>query len=320
MSIGKITRIPLRNVWKHEAHDFTTWLEHNIDVLNEIIEPTLTVVDRESSAGDFKLDLLAEDELNQTVVIENQLERSDHDHLGKVLTYLAAFDAKIAIWIVGQPRPEHVSAVSWLNESNTSAAFYLIKAEAVSIENSPPALLLTAIVSPSDESKIVANEKKHLSERHHLRHDFWAELLEMAKNKTSLHSNISPSNQNWISASAGSTGTSFAYVVTQKWWRVELYISKGKDLKEENEFIFDLIHQHRQDIESEFGSALNWERLDEKIGCRISYKQTTGGYRSNKEEWPAIHSQMIDSMIKFEHAIREPLKLAANQPIVNRMT
>ncbi|MGV6815091.1 MAG: DUF4268 domain-containing protein [Phycisphaerales bacterium] len=308
MTIGKINRIPLRDVWKHEAHDFTTWLEQNIDVLNEIIEPNLTIVDRESSAGDFKLDLLAEDDQNQTVVIENQLERSDHDHLGKVLTYLAAFDAKIAIWIVGHPRPEHVSAVSWLNESNTAAAFYLIKAEAVSIGDSPPALLLTAIVSPSDESKIVAHEKKQLSERHHLRQEFWTALLEQAKDITNLHSNISPSNQNWISASAGTTGTSFAYVITQKWWRVELYIDRGKNSNQENQRIFDLIHEQSDSIEANFGDKISWERLDEKRACRVSSKRNSGGYKSSIDQWPEIHAQMIDSMIRLENAVRKPLE------------
>ncbi len=319
MSIGKITRIPLRDVWKHEAHDFTKWLENNIDVLNEIIEPNLSVVERESSAGDFKLDLLAEDDQNQTVVIENQLERSDHDHLGKVLTYLAAFDAKIAIWIVGQPRPEHVSAISWLNESNTAAAFYLIKAEAVSINDSPPALLLTVIVSPSDESKLVANEKKQLSERHHIRQEFWTALLDQAKNKSPLHANISPSNQNWVSASAGTTGIGLAYVVAQGWWRVELYIDRGKNSNEENKRIFDLIHEHRESIEADFGDSISWERLDEKRACRISYKQTTGGYRSNTDQWEGIHSHMIDSMIRLEKAVRQPLENALKASSMNKV-
>ena len=99
MSIGRITRVKLREVWKHEALDFTTWLEDNTDVLNEVLDFNLVSVEREKAAGDFSVDLVGEDEDGQTVIIENQLEKSDHDHLGKVLTYLAAMDARAAVWI-----------------------------------------------------------------------------------------------------------------------------------------------------------------------------------------------------------------------------
>ena len=130
--IGKIARVPLREVWKHEALDFTRWLEENIDVLNEVLDLSLTAAEREQPAGDFNVDLVAEDEAGDPVVIESQLGKSDHGHLGKVLTYLAAVGAKRAIWIVADPRPEHVGAISWLNESS-SGFFYLLKVEAIKI-------------------------------------------------------------------------------------------------------------------------------------------------------------------------------------------
>ena len=101
--IGTLERVPFREVWPHEAHDFTKWLEDNIDVLNDIINLSLSSVEREQSAGDFSVDLVAEDDEGNLVVIENQLERSDHDHLGKLITYLTALDAKAAIWIVADP-------------------------------------------------------------------------------------------------------------------------------------------------------------------------------------------------------------------------
>jgi len=174
--VGRLLRLPLREVWKHEALDFTTWLQDNIDVLNEVIGLTLSNAEREQSAGTFSVDLVAEDETGNPVVIENQLEKSDHDHLGKVITYLTAIGAKSAIWIVADPRPEHVGAISWLNESS-SAAFYLLKVEAVRIGDSPPAPLLTLIVGPSKESRDVGSTKKELAERHLVRRTFWTELL-----------------------------------------------------------------------------------------------------------------------------------------------
>jgi uncharacterized protein DUF4268 len=247
------------------------------------------------------------------VIIENQLGRSDHDHLGKVLTYLSAFDAKIAIWIVGQPRAEHVSAVAWLNESNTSADFYLIKAEAISIGSSSPALLLTQIVGPGDNSTVVANEKKQLSERHHLRQEFWNRLLSVAKSKTKLHSNISSTTDNWVGASAGATGLGFNYVIGTEWWRVELYIDRGKDSVEENKYLFDSIHSYREKVEHDFGESLSWERLDEKRASRIAFRASSGGYRSAQEDWATIHSAMVDAMIRLERSIKGPLKTALSQ-------
>src|SRR5690606_8066214 len=114
--------------------------------------------------------LVAEDEDGNPVIIENQLGKSDHDHLGKLITYVTAFDAKTGIWIVADPRPEHVNAISWLNQS-TSATFYLVKVEAVRVQApgsdqvSPPAPLLTLIVGPDETSKEIGEKKKELADR-----------------------------------------------------------------------------------------------------------------------------------------------------------
>ena len=140
--IGKITRVPLRQVWKHEAYDFTQWLQDNVDVLNQVLDVDIANLDREQAAGSFSVDLVGEDDAGNSVVIENQLEKSDHDHLGKLITYMTAFDAKTAIWIVSDPRPEHIAAISWLNES-TDNSFYFMKLEAIQIGESEPAPLLT---------------------------------------------------------------------------------------------------------------------------------------------------------------------------------
>ena len=203
--IGKIKRLKLRDVWKHEAYDFTKWIEENIDVLNDMLDIELTSVEREKRAGSLSVDLMAEDANGNSVIIENQLEKSDHDHLGKLVTYLAAMDAKAAIWIVSDPKPEHITAVSWLNESN-SASFYLFKVEAVQIGDSAPAPLFTLIVGPSEESRNIGTTKKEISERYHIRYQFWSQLLEKAKNKTKLHASISPGHHDYIGTGAGKAG------------------------------------------------------------------------------------------------------------------
>src|SRR5215471_19803609 len=128
--IGKIQRIPLREVWKHEAHDFTRWLRENLDVLDDVLDFSLSQAEREQPAGDFSVDIVATDDEGRSVIIENQFGKSDHDHLGKLVTYAASLDAKCAVWIVGDARPEHIQAVASLNESKATA-FYMVKLEGV---------------------------------------------------------------------------------------------------------------------------------------------------------------------------------------------
>jgi len=301
--VGRIERVPLRNIWAHEAYDFTTWLEENIDVLSENMDLDLSNPESEQAAGDFSVDLLAEDEESNLVVIENQLNKSDHDHLGKLLTYLTAFEAKIGVWIVAEARPEHVSVVTWLNES-AAADFFLFKLEAIKIGDSEPAPLFTLIVGPSEESKVVGEKKKELSERHKIRKRFWASLLEKSKEKTDLHSSISPSHYNWIGTGAGISGLLYNYVVRKHSIKVELYIDRGKDSKEINEHILGQLKENKEQIEQEFGEKLNWEKLEEKRACRISKEYDIGGYR-DEEKWSEIHEKAVNSMIKLEGALKE---------------
>ncbi|MFG0326992.1 MAG: DUF4268 domain-containing protein [Phycisphaerales bacterium JB037] len=303
--IGKIERIPLREVWKHEAHNFTKWLADHMDVLSEVIPPDLTLIEREAAAGSFSVDLVAEDSDGQTVIIENQLEKSDHDHLGKLLTYLSAYEASAAIWIVGEPRPEHTKAVAWLNDS-TPADFFLLRAEAIKIGNSEPALLLTPIVGPSQEAKAVAKDKQEKSERHKLRKEFWSHLLETASTRTQLHASISPSDQNWISVSGGRTGLSFNYYCRQNDWRVELYIDTGDE--DENKAIYDFIRRDQPRIDAQYAEPLEWQSLPEKRACRITSEWvSSGGYRSDPSKWSAFHGDMVDAMIRLEKALRPTL-------------
>jgi hypothetical protein len=235
-------------------------------------------------------------------VIENQLEKSNHDHLGKLITYLTAIGAKAAIWIVADPRPEHVNAISWLNESS-AASFYLLKVEAIKIGDSEHAPLLTLIVGPSEEGRDIGDTKKELAERHVLRKRFWSELLERAREKTKLHANISPGSYNWVGTSSGHRGLAFNYAVQQHGSQVELYIDRGKECKEENQAIFDQLAQHKDKVEAAFGEPLEWERLESKRACRIVKRFPDGGYRDDEERWPIIQAPMIDAMIRLERAL-----------------
>lgn len=307
LDIGRLERVPLREVWPHEAKDFTQWLENNIDVLNDALDLSLINVDREQAAGTFSVDLVAEDEGGGTVIIENQLEKSNHDHLGKLITYLTAMAAKTAIWIVSDPRPEHVAAITWLNESS-SAQFYMVKVEAVRIGNSPAAPLFTLIVGPSDEAKEVGQTKKEIAERYTLRKRWWTELVKRSASVNNLHSHITPGEYSWIGTSSGVRGLNLNYVVKQDWCGAELYIDRGKDADDENKNIFDQLAAHKTSIEQAFGGELSWERLDSKRACRIRYASQEGGYRSAEEDWPEIQDDLIQAMDRLEKALRPHLK------------
>lgn len=303
--IGKLTRVPLRKVWKHEAIDFTVWIRDNLEVLNEVTGLSLTSAENEQTAGDFKVDLVAEDSDGRTVVIENQLERSDHDHLGKLLTYVSALNAAAAIWIVGESRAEHASAVAWLNQGG-AASFFLIQAEAVQIGDSPPAPLLTVIVRPSEEGLFIGKVKKEQTERHQLRRQFWTMLLAQAKQQTSLHKGVSPGDSSWISTGAGKSGLAYNYVIGMHESRVELYIDLGKDSDEATTAVYDHLLAEREAIDTSFGEALDWQSLEGRRAYRIAH-HVAGGYRDPEEKWPSICDAMIKAMIRFEAAFRKPI-------------
>jgi hypothetical protein len=299
--IGKLQRVSLREVWKDEARDFTPWLQGNIEVLNEVLDFTLTSVEREQTAGDFSVDMTAEDESGNIVIIESQLEKSDHDHLGKIITYLTAIGAKYAIWITSDPRPEHVAAINWLNES-TAASFYLLKVEAIQIGDSLPAPLLTLIVGPSQEGKIAGVTKKDIAERDELRYRFWSGLLERAKGMMQLFTNISPGRYSYISAGAGRSGLSFLYNIRKHDAMIQFYIDRGK--VEENKGIFDRLDATKSTIVQDFGESLEWEHPEGKRAYGITKTITLGGYRDDEAKWPEIQDAMITAMIRLEKSLR----------------
>jgi len=307
MAIGRISRVALRDVWKNEAHDFTKWLVDNIDVLSEIIDLRLQDPRREHAAGDFSSDLVAKDEDGNLVVIENQLEKSNHDHLGKVITYVATLAAKTAIWIVSNPRAEHISAITWLNESRL-ANFYLIKLEAIRIGNSDSAPLLTLITGPSEETRELGDTKKEIADRYDIRRRFWDGLLTRARQRTRLHEAVSPSSYSYLWAGAGKSGLGYRYSITQHEAEIGFYINL--DTEEANRAILNKLRMYKSDIEAAFGSPLIWYEQEGVRHCRIAY-DIAGGYRDPEDKWPAIQETMIDAMIRLEKALKPHLAEAS---------
>jgi hypothetical protein len=300
--ISRLQTVPLRELWPHEALSFTAWVADNLDFISETVGFEISLVEREASAGPFSADILAEDPNGNYVIIENQLDQTDHDHLGKLITYLSNLDAKTAIWITSNPRPEHEKAVHWLNETlPPDTSFYLLQIEAFRIDDSAPAPLLTIIAGPSVESKKVGQQKKDLAQRHVKRLDFWQQLLDRAKERTSLHANISPSKGNWIATGAGKSGLMFSYVIRMNDAQVELYIDTGD--AEVNKRIFDAIYERKDEIEDKFGACLDWQRLDDKRASRIRYVLPGVGLQDD-ESWFELQDRMIETMINFSCALQ----------------
>jgi hypothetical protein len=287
--VAKLVRAKqLRDAFPSEVKDLAKWIAENIDEINSVTGLNLSNVGRERAAGDFSVDLIAEDDDGGIVVIENQLGRSDHDHLGKLITYMTAFDAKAAVWVVEEPRVEHINAIAWLNQSS-SAEFYVVKMEAVKIAGSDWAPLITLIVGPSDEAKDISAEKEDLKLRHIERKKFREGLLEVANKKSNLHSGRSPTTQGWIAGSSGTSGIGFNYVILQHSARVEVWIARGTGKGAENKAIFDAIKANKTQIESAFGQSLDWQRLDQKDTCRICADSNLGGYR-DPDKFPEVLS------------------------------
>lgn len=305
--IERITRVHLRDIWKHEAYDFTTWLQENIDILKEVIGLEIINPEVEQSTGSFNVDITAEDASGNIIVIENQLEKSNHDHLGKIITYLTSFEAKVAIWIVAEPRQEHINAISWLNES-TEADFYLIKIEGIKIGDSAPAPLLTKIVGPSEEAKTIGKTKQAKSDRHKLRFRFWDGLLEFSKDKHKLFSSISPTHYNWIGTSSGLRGVTYSYWLKKDAISIKIYIDRGKEADDENLAIFNELLTKKERIEEKFGEPLEWEEMETARACIIKKDYEIGGWQTPEEEWEPIYEAIIDAMVRLEKATKPEIQ------------
>jgi hypothetical protein len=304
MLIGKLERVAIKSVWPHEEYDFCRWLQENINVLNQAVNLNLVGAERNRAAGSFKNDLVAEDNDGSKIIIENQYGKSDHDHLGKLITYLSMSGASGAIWIVETPNPEHVTAISWLNE-NSSGSFYLVKVEALRIGNSEPAPLLTLIVGPSDDKGDVAATNREFAVRHDSRKKWWQQLVAHPSAKS--HAHISPGTNPYLTTSSGYPGIVFGYTITKDGNTAEIYIDLGKDQELENKRIFDAFYSDKSAIEESFGRELIWERLDGKRAARIKCLNE-GGYSAPEEEWGRYIDLQVQSMNQLESAIRPKVK------------
>jgi len=305
--LGKLESVLLREIWPHEAGDFTSWLFDNIDILNEQLGLDLIPIEKEKPVGSFNVDILAKDSSGRQAIIENQLEKTDHDHLGKFITYFSNLNAKIGIWISPSPRPEHVAAIEYLNQVvPEDTKFYLIRLQTYRIGNSEPAPLFTIEAGPSEQLREVGEVKRELAHRDKQQYKFFEQLLSRFNEKTNLFSNVSPKGyQNGIGTGAGKSGLSWGLLIMKKIGKVDLFLNAADG--EVNRTRFEFLEKRKTEIEKAFESSLVWDFKEGRKQHYIRSISDIGGLEDEKK-WPEIHQDLIARLIKLERALRNHIK------------
>lgn len=304
--LGKLKKIDLREAWKHEALDFTQWLakDENLALLSEEIGVDINLIETEANFGSFNVDILAEDSNGRKIVIENQLESTNHDHLGKIITYASGYNAEIIIWIVKDVRNEHKQAIDWLNEhTDEKINFFSIKLELWQIDGSPYAPKFQIISKPNEWAKIMKAPISSLTERKLKLLDFWTALNEYLNNKNSEINPQKPSSDHWNNISVGTSKAHISLTALAKEKKIgcEFYIPDNKEL------YFYLI-EHKEEIEQIFGQELYWQELKGKKASRISISRDNFNlYEDN--DWEKDFAWFENNAIRLKKAICPFLKI-----------
>ena len=183
-NLDKLKKVDLRDVWPHEALDFTKWLseEPNLAMLSSAVGIELELIETESSVDSFNVDIYAQEAgTGRKVIIENQLEDTNHDHLGKVITYAAGKGAEVVIWVVARARDEHRQAIEWLNQhTDSDFGFFLVEVELWSIGDSLPAPRFSVVEQPNEWTKAI-KLSEGLSETERVKLSYWTKYREVAQ-------------------------------------------------------------------------------------------------------------------------------------------
>ncbi len=281
MKLGRIEQVDLREIWKHEATNFTKWLAkpENLDLLSEEIDIELSLIDTEYNVGRFNVDIFAEEaSADRKVIIENQLERTDHDHLGKLITYASGLDAEIIIWIVKDVLEEHQQAIDWLNENTDEKInFFAIKMEVWKIGNSEPAPKFHIISKPNNWTKSVKQsvQTTALTDTKILQLKFWDSFKQYAENKGFNLRLRKTYPQHWYDLSFGRTDCHISLTINsqKKELACEIYIPNSKET-------FEQFYNNREEINNQI-EGLEWMELPTKKASRIK-KKIKGDFK--KEE------------------------------------
>ena len=300
--LWELEEIPLRNVWKNEQYDFSTWLAWHINKLWKEIGLSLIDVETEKFVWSYRCDILCKDEITgKTVLIENQLEPTNHDHLWKIITYASWLDAGVIVWIVEEARDEHKSAIEWLNQhTDSEVAFFLIEIRAYKIWDSKPAPKFEIIEQPNDFSKTVKNlsHSENLKPTHAKRLEFWNLFREAVIARWRPFNAHKPSTDSW---------TNVAVWVSWVHISVDLVNSKHKirvsfQIEDDKE-LFDKLYENKKEIENRIWTKLERNRMDDK---KVSIIQISFDWLDfdNQENYPELMDKCIDNVLLLKEAFK----------------
>jgi hypothetical protein len=310
MKIGKLKKVDLRQLWKGEASDFTPWLakEENVEQLSEVIGIELEVISEEKSVGPFRADILCKSTIDDTyVLVENQLEKTDHNHLGQLMTYAAGLEAVTILWIAKKFTEEHRAALDWLNRiTDEEIRFFGIEIEAYKIGDSDPAPLFQIISKPNDWTKAIHTSKKQaeLTETKKNNLEYWTEMKSYFESSGTKIRSQKPFSQGWTNFAIGRSNfhLAAAHSVRDKFIRVEFWIN-GNNSKE----IFDeLKDKYESSSYEKIGSELIWDKLEDKKVSIVYIKKSTDV--NNRSEWPDQFKWILDKLQKMETFFRPKIK------------
>jgi hypothetical protein len=306
-SLGRLQQVELRKFWTDEARDFTPWLaqEENLDLLSVTLGMDLELEGIEVLVGPYRADILARDIVSGSkVIIENQLDKTNHDHLGKTLTYASGLDARVVIWIAKEFSEEHRRAVDFLNENAApNLRFYALEIQLWRIADSQPAPLFKVIASPNEYASIAKAEDEELSEAKALYLQFWTEFKEFCRAKGSTLVLRKPRPQHWFSTGIGRSGFELDTSISLQKRRIgcEIYI-RGRNAKT----AFKLLEKERTAIEQITG-PLVWQELPAGQDCRIVLYQSDVNVADNTT-WPQAFAWLKNKAELFRQAFAVRIK------------
>lgn len=308
--LSKLERVPLRAAWKHEANDFTPWLaqEENLGALAEALSLSeLEMIATEHLVGDFKLDILCTDGEDQ-VIIENQLEKTNHAHLGQLIAYAAGVGAKKVIWVAETFRAEHAAALQFLNDKTTDdLSFFAVEVELWRIGDSPLAPKFEVVVKPDNWTKTSREQAKAATTStpiKQLQLSFWTALVEkLAKDAPHIRPQA-PRPQHWLNNSIGRSGFGLNFTVNTRDDRigVELWMP-GENAKQNFANLLPLKHK----IESELGFDLDWQELPDSKACRVAVWYPNASV-TDQSRWPEYLDWFAKTATKMDAVLRPVVK------------
>ena len=305
--LGAFESIELRSVFPDEAQYFTPWLLKNLSHLQETLNMDLEPEGREIQVGAFKADIVCQNTADGSwVVIENQLEETDHAHLGKVLTYAAGLDARTVIWIAKRFKDEHRAALDWQNKiAEDDIHFFGIEVELWRIGDSLPAPRFNIVCQPNDWSREVTDTAtQHLTESQLQYQKYWTHLRDALERAESAVLFSTPSKYSYQSFGIGHSD--FQIRAWQSRKNKQIYIQLMM-LEEDAKAHFHLLKEQQQDIEAEFGESLKWLEMPNNKGSSV-YLYQENVDPTDEADWQNQHEWMISKLERFYKVFQQRIK------------